>query len=372
MKCWVVWSVVAVLGLALPVQGASQKLKIVLVDSYHREYLWSQYTHEGFAKGLLKRDYLDNQTQADELLKNGTVESSKAIIRILWMDTKRKSSKAELTDATVQITEQIKQFQPDLLFLGDDNAANYIGNQFLDTKLPIVLWGINSTLAKYGLVDSDAHPGHNVTGVIEVNYFAKGLELVKQLVPSVKTFAVLSDDTESGRAHAKSAEYMAQQGRLPLQLVEIVTTENFDEWKRKALELQEKVDAFLVVSNSAKDAHGKYVPDEEVMRWYLEHIHKPDVARSRRLVTMGVLCTADGSGQMQGIEAVRIAHDILSGGMNPATYPAYTPGRGPLIVNRQRAQMLGIALTPEMGIEEFIDDAAALKGEARQAAVSKP
>ncbi len=42
-------------------------------------------------------------------------------------------------------------------------------------------------------------------------------------------------------------------------------------------------------------------------------------------------------------------------------YPAVTPNRGPLLVNRQRAQMLGITLTPGMGIEEYIDKAGALK-----------
>ena len=138
-------------------------------------------------------------------------------------------------------------------------------------------------------------------------------------------------------------------------------TNAFEEWKQKVLALQEQVDAFLVLSNVINDARGAYVPDEDVMRWYLAHVRIPDVARSRRLVTLGLLCAADGSGQTQGFEAVRIAHDLLANGNSPATYPAFTPMRGPLLVNRQRARMLGIDI-PEGVAEEIVERASAWQG----------
>ena len=132
--------------------SADDKVRLLLVDSYHRDYLWCKYTHAGFAEALLKRGYLDTQEQIDELWKSDQVESSKAIVKVLWMDTKRKNSKPEMQQATMQLTEEVKAFRPALFFLAEDNAANYIGNQFLDAELPSVLWRINNTLAKYGLV----------------------------------------------------------------------------------------------------------------------------------------------------------------------------------------------------------------------------
>lgn len=77
---------------------------------------------------MLKFGYLDNPSQADEYTKHDYIESSTAIIKKVWMDTKRKSSKTEIEAAAMRITEDIKAFKPDLLLLGDDNAANYIGN----------------------------------------------------------------------------------------------------------------------------------------------------------------------------------------------------------------------------------------------------
>ena len=356
-----------VLGMVIsfnwPIVGftESQKVKLLLVESYHQEFLTAQYTHRGWVEGLLKFGYLDDQAQGEALLKDDMVESSKAIIKVLWMDTKRKSSKPEMQATAMQIVEQVRAFSPNLLFLAEDNAANYIGNQFLDTELPIVLWGINNTLVKYGLVDSAEHPGHNITGVVEPEHFAESLQLLKAIVPTAKTFGILADESDTGRANAKAVQFLEREGKLPLQLVETVSTNEFEMLKQKALELQGKVDAFLVIVTVSKDAQGNPVSDETVMRWYLQNIRKPDVGKNRRGVVLGLLCAAETSAYNQGFEGARIAYDILTQGTKPATYPAVTPKRGSLLVNRQRAKMLGITLTPEMGVEEIIEEAAALK-----------
>jgi ABC-type uncharacterized transport system substrate-binding protein len=76
-----------------------------------------------------------------------------------------------------------------------------------------------------------------------------------------------------------------------------------------------------------------------------------------------MLCSADDSGFNQGYEAAVIAHDILAHGKDPGSYPVRTPGRGALMVNRQRAETLGIVLTKNMAIEKIIDRALSLPKE---------
>lgn len=98
-----------------------------------------------------------------------------------------------------------------------------------------------------------------------------------------------------------------------------------------------------------------------MMRWYLANRRKPDVAPSRRDVALGVLCSADSDGYSQGFEGVRIAHDILANGAKPGTYPPVTPTRGPLLVNRQRAQMLGMTVPADVKIDEYIEQGMALQ-----------
>jgi ABC-type uncharacterized transport system substrate-binding protein len=341
---------------------AADKKRLLVVSSYNREYIWTQETHRGFCDALLTYGYFDNKVQVAEFTKNDSIETSKVIIKKLWMDTKRKNSKEDMARATTEIAKVARNYNPDLVFLGDDNATNYIGNHFLDSKIPVVFWGVNNTPLKYGLIDSMNKPGHNVTGVYQPGYVVEGLHLLKTLVPKAKTFAILSDESETARANYKSVEYLAQKGSLPLRHVETVATSNFEVWKEKALLLQKKVDAFFIGHYaSLRDKAGNYVTPEEAVRWYITHITIPEVMTERQFVEQGILCTADDSGYKQGFEAVAIAHDILKNGANPATYPPRAPKRGSLIVNKQRAKMLGITLSADMGIEEFIDEASVLK-----------
>jgi ABC-type uncharacterized transport system substrate-binding protein len=333
------------------------KTRLAVVDSYHKEYLWSRHTNEGFCAAMLKYGYFDGPDQAAEFTDKGYVESSKAIVRKLWMDSKRKTNRESKAEITMQLTDIIRKFKPDLIFLGEDNAAEYIGRQFLDSGIPVVFWGVNNTPVKYGLVEGKQKPGHNVTGVYQSTHYAESIALLKKIVPGAKTFAVLSDDSTTGRIFSKSVQHLDRKGALQLKLIDTVNTNSFEEWKKRALELQEKVDAFFVAQYAAlKDAAGVAVPDAETAAWYLSQIRIPEAVGFRHRVMEGMLCAADDSAYNQGYEAVAVAHDILASGADPAAYPPRTPRRGPLMVNVNRAGMLGIALTEEMGIEEYIND----------------
>ncbi|MBU0730556.1 MAG: hypothetical protein KKE17_15320 [Proteobacteria bacterium] len=335
---------------------AIPKKKILIVSSYHREYLWSQETNEGLCAGFLNFGYFDNKEQISKFTSDDIIETSAAIIKKLWMDTKRNKTKDEQARITVEFTNMAKEFQPDLIMLGDDNAAQYIGAQFLDSRIPIVFWGVNNTPVKYGLVDSLEKPGHNVTGIYQTGYYKEGLEFLKKIKPQAKKFAILADNTSSGRSHLKKIEYFAHRGELPLELVETVDVGDFEIWKKKALDLQNKVDAFFLAQYTGlKDGSGNHVSAGEVTQWYLANIKIPEVAVQGQFVKQGMLCAADDGGYNQGYEAVVMAHDILAKGADPAMFPPRTPKRGALMINKQRAKALGITLTDKMGIEEFIE-----------------
>ncbi|MEW6733321.1 MAG: ABC transporter substrate binding protein [Acidobacteriota bacterium] len=336
--------------------------KIFIVSSYHPEYLWSQDTNEGVCGALLKYGYFDNVAQAEEFTRNYYIKTTHAEIKKVWMDTKRKSSTTDIAAATKRITTEINNFKPDILLLGDDNAAKYIGNIYLDTDLPVVFWGINGAPLNYGLLDSLEKPGHNITGIYQAGYMLENLVQLKKLIPSIKTFAILSDDSETGRAKAKEIKNLAEAKKLPLTLVDTVITNSFSEWKTRALELQKRVDAFFVLNhNTIKDDNGQPVDQLEIGSWYLKNIKKPECAHEKQFGVEGMLSVIDDSGYKQGYEAVKMLYTILEEGRRPAELPTTAPEQGPFIVNRERAKMLGLVLTNDMGIEEYIDNALALK-----------
>ncbi|MCP4221325.1 MAG: hypothetical protein GY765_42260 [bacterium] len=339
----------------------SSKKKVFIVSSYHREYLWSQHTHDGLCNGLLAIGLLDNLSQGNLLRKNDFVESSTASIKKIWMDTKHKNTVPEIIIATRQVMEQIRAFSPHLVLLGDDNAANHVGNQLVDTPVPVVFWGINGLPLKYGLLDSLEHPGHNITGVYSAGYIPKALGFLLKVVPGVKTFAVLSENSPTGRSSSKLVKRLFLKGKLPITLSETVMTNSFAVWKAKALQLQHKVDAFLILNHSSlKDEQGNPKDALEVGAWYLRNIRIPECALEKQFSKEGMLCACDDAGFIQGDAAARLVGRILLQGEKPSAIAVKAPERGALILNTMRAQSLGIAVSPQMGAEEYINRSMAL------------
>ncbi|MBN1688026.1 MAG: hypothetical protein JW893_02905 [Candidatus Omnitrophica bacterium] len=362
MKKQALWMVFLLSIVFVSQTMAQEKTKIFVVDSYHPEYMWSQDTHEGVSQGLLDFGFLESEEEAGAYTRNDYVEGAKAIIKKTWMDTKRKNSQSEIANVTARIVEEIEAFQPDILLLGDDNAVNFIGNQYVDTDIPVVFWGVNGLPLKYGLLDSVERPGHNVTGIYQEGYLMENLDYLKRLVPDIKTFSVLSDDSPTGRAGVKRLENLDRQGKLPLKLMMTITTNSFSEWKKKALEASQISDAFFVLNhNTLKDEQGNPVDQMKAGAWYLGNIRKPDCAYEKQFVEEGILLAVDDSGFKQGYEAVRLANDILHEGKAPAMISSYAPDRGPVMVNRNRAKQLGIDLSGEDFVEEWVDESLALE-----------
>ena len=348
---------------ASPPQTQGKK-KIMVISSYHREYLWSQDTNKGVVKALQDFALLNNKAQAEAFSRNDFVESSTAVIKKLWMDTKRKNSPEDILQTLASIMQEIDNFKPDIILLGDDNAANYVGNQYVDTETPLVFWGVNGSPLKYSFINSLEKPGRNITGVYQAGYLKECLVFLKKLVPGLKNFAILSDSSPSGRAKAKKLINMAAQNELPLTLNGTIITDSYAEWQTKALELQNKVDAFFVLNhNTLKDDNGQSIDQMQAGAWYLENIRKPDTAHERQFVEEGILCCVDDSGFKQGYEAVKIAVRILKEQKNPAGIAIYAPERGPFIVNRQRAVMLKLEKIVRKNplVEEFVSKSLALE-----------
>lgn len=199
--------------------AGADKRRIFIVSSYDRNYLWSQSTHADVTAAMLHYGYLDNETQAQTLAAKDYVKSSRAVVKKAWMNTQRYNSGGEMAMTTMRIMDDIGQFQPHLGLLGDDNAVNYIGNQLLDTEIPVVFWGINGLPIKYGLVDSMDCPGHNVNGVCQAGYHKESMELLHELVPEVHTFAILACDSVTSTHKVKQITALDRQGKPPRMLL---------------------------------------------------------------------------------------------------------------------------------------------------------
>lgn len=336
--------------------------RIFIVCSYDNSYIWSRSTQSGVNAAMRKAGYLENDQQARRLLETDFVETGKVVVRKMWMDTKRRNSALDMAAATSRIMSEVRKFTPDIVMLGDDNAANYIGNQLLDTRTPVVFWGINGLPLRYGLIDKLEAPGRNITGVWQSGYHKESLDLLKKLVPKAKTFGILACDSESTRPNVKMIEELDRRGVLPFKLVEKVVTNSFEDFKRGALAMSRRVDVLFVLNHDTlRDSAGKHVDMLTAGRWYLQNIKIPEASHEDQFVFEGMLLTANDSGYNQGFLAFEMAYGILEQGLNPARMAVRTPDRGPYLVNRNRARALGIRLDDSMYmIDEIVEKSLAL------------
>lgn len=343
-------------------QPSEVKHRIMVVSSYHPEYVWSQDTNAGLCAMFLERGLLDDDKQAQAFTQNFAVESSQAVLQKMWMNTKLQSSRAEIGAATARVIKAIDEFKPDLILLGDDNAVNYIGNHYMDTEIPVVFWGVNGDPGKYGLIETMERPDHNVTGIYQAGYWLENLRTLQQLVPSIKSIAILSDDSPTSRSKVKEIQRLEDMGYLEIKIVSIIVTNSFVEWKNRALDVQGQVGAYFMLNNNTlKDENDQPVPTQTVAAWYLQNISRPECAGEKWLVEAGMLITVDDSGYKQGYAAGDYAYRILAEGVEPGVLPVVAPTRGSVIVNRERARMLNLDLADKPFIEEYIDEAVALK-----------
>lgn len=342
--------------------AAGSRLRLYIVSSYSSDYLWSQDTAQGVGQALVDFKFLDHKRQVEELNQRFYIESSSAVIKKSWMNSKRKHSRIQIADTIARIVNDIKVFRPDLILLGDDSAVNYIGNYFVDSAVPVVFWGINGFPLKYGLIDSVERPGHNVTGVYQSGFIQESLEYLVRLVPAVKKVAVLADDSSTSRARVKGLLLLANQGKLPVEIKDVVMTNSYEQWKAAALDFARNNDAFVVFNhNTLKDKNDRLIEQMEAGAWYLQNIQKPDCSDVKQFVMEGILLVVDDSGFKQGYEAVRYANEILRHNKQPGQMPVTMTPRGAIMVNRVRAAQLGIALDQVDFIEEFVDYSLALQ-----------
>jgi hypothetical protein len=109
---------------------AADKKKVLLVDSYHEGYAWSDGEVAG-AKSVFK-DTVD--------------------LKVVRMDTKRNPSADAKKQAGEKVKAEIEAFKPDAVIVLDDNSVKYVTVPFYkDSPLPFVFAGVNWDASSYSL-----------------------------------------------------------------------------------------------------------------------------------------------------------------------------------------------------------------------------
>ena len=311
--------IIFLLAVLLAIMSCSKSSeKLLVIYSYHPEYEWCQ----------------QEKTGIDDVFKDKNV-----IIESFYMDTKRKTNKTWEKNVTNGALQKIDSFKPDLVIVCDDNACRLVATQFIDKKLPFVFTGINEDPKVYGM------PAKNITGVVERKLIHGTIDLLKKLIPSVKTIAIITDNSSTSQATVGRFT----QENFPVELYEVHKTNAYDDWKKYVRKIQTEVDAlgiYLYFTLEEADSE-ESVPDAHVLKWTLENNTLPTFSFEDFSVKNGVLCGETQSGFEQGKEAALMAKEILSGA-TPSDLPIRMPKKGTLMINKKTADKLEIVIPEDL------------------------
>ena len=210
------------------------------------------------------------------------------------------------------------------------------------TTIPIV-FGVPEDPVRLGLVASLARPGGNLTGInfLNVELVAKGLEILRELVPAATRVAVLINPANATNAEAtlSAAETATRAMGLQIQALKASTSPEIN--AAFATLMRERPDALFVGQDAffnsrrlqlANMAARHVIPMSSVSR---------DIAEVGGLMSYGTNIF-DVYRQM-GVYTGRILK-----GAKPEDLPVVQSSKFELVINQQTARMLGLTVPEKL------------------------
>jgi putative ABC transport system substrate-binding protein len=230
------------------------------------------------------------------------------------------------------------------------NPVSVLAVKALTTTIPIV-FASGGDPVRDGLVESLSRPGGNVTGVTFLNSLlsAKQLELLRELMPGVRTVAFLLDATiTSARTVAADANAAADALGMRLVTAEASSAPEID---AAFIQFAERRVAALLVSGAAffLSRH------EQIVALAARHA-LPTIYENRAYVAAGGLMSYSGSITEGYRQAGIYVGRILSGAV-PADLPVVLGTRLQLVINLQTARALGVTILQSIlarAVEVFV------------------
>jgi len=284
--------------------------KVLMIDSYHTGYPWS----DGIVKGV------------EDALKGSGVE-----LKTIHMDTKRKKTDEDKKAAAQEAKAVIESFKPDVVIAADDNATKYLlMPSYKNASLPFVFCGLNWDASGYGL------PYSNATGMVEVS-------LIEPLLNNMKGYAkgskigYLSSNVLSS---TKEAEYYGRLFNIKFDEEKHVGT--FADWKAAFKSMHATMDMVVIGNQSGINDWD----EAEAVAWAQANTKVVSGTVYDFLAPFSMLGITKVA-EEQGFWAAKTALQIL-GGKSPSSIPIVKNKKGAVYVNVKLASKAGVVFKPAL------------------------
>ena len=207
--------------------------------------------------------------------------------------------------------------------------------------MPIV-FGFSGDPVEGKLVESFAHPGRNLTGVsfLSLELVGKRMELLKEIMPSLKRVAILANPQHPGeQGELRASQSAAKQLGLALEYFQLPVTVKLD-------------DTLPAVAKSRSGAIVVF-PDAYMMR--LSERIAEFAAKNRTPAISGWAQFADGGNLMtygpnlrDSFRRLAYYVDRILKGTKPSDLPVELPMKFEFVINLKTAKQIGLTIPPNV------------------------
>ena len=301
----------------------SRPLRLMWINSYAEDNYWSMEIRQGIHDVLTREGYV--------------VETGTLIWQVVMMDVPQYSSLLELYPLADAIIEDIQAFEPDVVLVSDDEAAQTIIPRYSDANLPFVFCGLSSDPQSSDLIRS------NVAGVLERLHPVQNLAIARAFVGGTGNYVILSDASTSGNFDAWEV-YTALRAYEPeAENPGFWVTNHWELWQDIVLDSGDYDFILLINSNFVWDTGNQYVSQADLMAWMLENAPVPVFAMSQTAVREGAVAGLVPSGYSQGAIAAENVLRIVRGA-HPTSIRTGASADNILVMNLAAASNWGLPI----------------------------
>lgn len=289
------------------------EFKVLVVMSYERDYPWVVDIRKGIESLMAdscRIDYCYLNTKTD------------------WNGGPRKAREA---------FDQFRQLNPDGVIVADDDAQVMFVLPYLKdrVKTPVIFCGVNADPATYG------YPASNVTGVLESEPMQQSLLFLRQLVPTVTSFGLITKDSPTAKAVENQLD--REKNTYSIKYVGAWTVKDLRQAEQSAAALSGKCDALLYITmEGLPDKQGQPLTDRQILPLLVKSYGKPVITNAMYRVRYGALCAVVKTGQEHGMMAAEMLFKAMRG----------TPvARLPMTRNRYGKRVINVDKLVELGIK---------------------
>ncbi len=279
------------------------KPRVLVVQSYDKEYAWTRDVDVGINRVLTEKNAYS--------------------LRWFYMDTKRHPWTEFKVNAGRTVTKLIERWQPTVVIAVDDDAHEYALKNFANRpEVRIVFSGVNNSAEKYGYGKAA-----NVTGILEKKPYRalrETLLLMGTLQGKTQPLRIMFIGDGSDSVRGDEEDYRKFDWG-PIQVQESRFADTFDQWKAAVdFANRNKID-YLVTANYRKilrKAGGReLVKPNEVLKWTEANSRIPMIGTNAFYVEDGGVLAIATSPYEQGEVAAAMVNEILYKGKTPRQIP---------------------------------------------------